>query len=178
MPAFLKQPPPKVAPPINYRSSWPSLLSAPRLRSSTSSISLFSSHPWKRRKSVRKRFELIGVGAGKKFDGKALSPDMRQATQEGMADAWANFNEVLVRVNKGEVTSGDLFDTRVFMKNDYLKRMAAAAIDTYGNTKKEAMYSAFTSIQTVRSSTAVRVTRFVFARAVATGQLILIADDV
>ena len=38
------------------------------------------------------------------------------------------------------MTSGDLFGTREFLKNNYLYRMAAAVLGIYGNSKQEAMY--------------------------------------
>jgi hypothetical protein len=38
------------------------------------------------------------------------------------------------------VTSGDIFGTREYLKNNYLYRMAAAVLGIYGNSKQEAMY--------------------------------------
>jgi hypothetical protein len=43
-------------------------------------------------------------------------------------------------MDTGQVTSGDMFGTRQFLKNNYLYRMAAAAVGIYGNSKEEAMY--------------------------------------
>ena len=43
-------------------------------------------------------------------------------------------------VDAGKVTSGDVFGTREFLKNNYLYRMGAAVIGIYGNSKQEAMY--------------------------------------
>jgi hypothetical protein len=40
----------------------------------------------------------------------------------------------------GKVTSGDVFGTREYLKNDYLYRMGAAVLGIYGNSKLEAMY--------------------------------------
>jgi hypothetical protein len=36
------------------------------------------------------RFAKIGVGAGKTFDASKLSPEMKTAIEQGMADAWAD----------------------------------------------------------------------------------------
>ena len=44
-------------------------------------------------KALMARFAKIGVGAGKSFDANALSPEMKKALQDGMADAWAAFKE-------------------------------------------------------------------------------------
>lgn len=93
--------------------------------------------------ALRARFARAGIAAGQTFDPATLSPEVRQAMQDGMADAWRDFDGMVARVNKGEVTSGDLFGTRAFLKNDYLKRMTAAALGIYGNTKEEAMYPAY-----------------------------------
>ena len=38
------------------------------------------------------RFARIGVGAGKTFDASKLSPEMKTAIEQGMADAWAAFD--------------------------------------------------------------------------------------
>ena len=37
------------------------------------------------------RFARIGIGAGKTFDASKLSPEMKTAIEQGMADAWADF---------------------------------------------------------------------------------------
>jgi len=86
------------------------------------------------------RFAKIGVGAGKTFDASTLSPEMRNAIEQGMADAWADLAALRKRVDAGEVTSGDMFGTRAYLKNNYLYRMAAAVLGIYGNSKEEAMY--------------------------------------
>ena len=86
------------------------------------------------------RFAKIGVGAGKTFDTSTLSPDMKTALEQGIADAWADFANLKKRVDAGEVTSGDVFGTREYLKNNYLYRMAAAVVGIFGNSKLEAMY--------------------------------------
>lgn len=89
------------------------------------------------------RFAKIGIGAGQTFDPSKLSPETKKAIEEGMADAWAEFQGLVGRVNKGEVSSGDVFGTREFLKNNYLNRMGAAVLGIYGNTKEEAIYPAY-----------------------------------
>jgi len=86
------------------------------------------------------RFAKIGVGAGQTFDANKLSPEMKTAVEQGMADAWADLASLKKRIDKGEVTSGDLFGTREYLKNNYLYRMAAAVLGIFGNSKQEAMY--------------------------------------
>lgn len=90
---------------------------------------------------LMKRFNKIGVGAGKTFDAATLSPEVKEAIAQGMADAWkelAQFQKTSIAT--GKVSSGELFGTRTFMKNNYLFRYAAAVLGIYGNSKLEAMY--------------------------------------
>ncbi|MEX2298620.1 MAG: DUF1254 domain-containing protein [Dongiaceae bacterium] len=90
------------------------------------------------------RFAKIGVGAGKTIDVDALSPEMKTAMEQGMADAWADFATLQKqKIDTGEVTTGDLFGTREAQKNNYLYRMAGAVIGIGGNSKEEAMYPVY-----------------------------------
>lgn len=61
-----------------------------------------------------------------------------------MADAWQAYADLKKRVDAKEVTSGDMFGTREFLKNNYAYRMAAAILGIYGNSKQEAMYPLYT----------------------------------
>ena len=84
-------------------------------------------------------------GPGKTIDVSKLSPEMKQALEQGMADAWKEFEDFKsTQVETGKVTSGDMFGTREFLKNNYLYRMAAAILGIYGNSKAEAMYPIYT----------------------------------
>jgi hypothetical protein len=89
---------------------------------------------------LMERFAKIGVGAGKTLDVSKLSPEIKTTIEQGIADAWADFTGLLKQLEAGKVTSGDLFGTREFLKNNYLYRMAAAALGIFGNSKMEAMY--------------------------------------
>ncbi len=89
------------------------------------------------------RFAKIGVGAGQTFDASKLSPETKNAIEGGIGDAWAEFQDLVRRINKGEVSSGDAFGTREYLKNNYLYRMGAAVIGIYGNTKEEAIYPVY-----------------------------------
>jgi hypothetical protein len=86
------------------------------------------------------RFDKINVGGGKTFDPNKLSPEMRTAIEQGIADAWADFGGLVKKFDAGKVTSGDVFGTRAYLKNNYLYRMGAAVMGIYGNSKQEAMY--------------------------------------
>ncbi|MDX1298648.1 MAG: DUF1254 domain-containing protein [Pseudomonas sp.] len=88
---------------------------------------------------LMKRFAKIGVGAGLTFDPAKLSPEIKAAMETGRADAYEAFAGQVKRLNNGTLTSGELFGTREFLKNNYLYRWIAT-IGIYGNTKQEAMY--------------------------------------
>src|SRR5947207_8301748 len=68
---------------------------------------------------------------------------MKAAIEQGMGDAWAAFGGLEKEFAAGKVTSGDVFGTREFLKNNYLYRMAAAVLGIYGNSKLEAMYPVY-----------------------------------
>jgi hypothetical protein len=90
------------------------------------------------------RFARIGVGAGNALDVGALSPDMKTAMEEGIADAWVDFTNLQKeKIDTGEVTAGDVFGTRAYLKNNYLYRMAGAVLGIGGNSKQEAMYPVY-----------------------------------
>ena len=90
------------------------------------------------------RFAKAGIGAGKRFDVAALSPEQRRAVEEGMADAWKDFARYKAEVvDTGKKSSADGFGTREFLANDYLMRMSSAVLGIYGNSKEEANYPAY-----------------------------------
>jgi hypothetical protein len=92
---------------------------------------------------LRERFAKIGIGAGQPLDVSTLSPEVKAAMEQGIADAWVEFQGLQKDVDAGKVASGDLFGTRDYLKNNYLFRMAGAIIGIYGNSKQEAMYPIF-----------------------------------
>lgn len=89
------------------------------------------------------RFAKIGVGPGQIFDPGKLSPELKEAIEQGMADAWADFAGLKKEFDEGKLTSGDVFGTREYLKNNYLYRMGAAVLGIYGNSKLEAMYPTY-----------------------------------
>ena len=89
------------------------------------------------------RFARIGIGAGKTLDAGKLSPEMKTAIDQGIADAWGDFAGLRKLFDEGKVTSGDVFGTREYLKNNYLYRMGAAVMGIYGNSKQEAMYPVY-----------------------------------
>jgi hypothetical protein len=142
--AFLGQQSPKTAPAIDF----PQPLTPVTQKTSLEFFTLLNfylqfcpTHPSE--KALMDRFAKIGVGAGQTFDASKLSPETKQAIEAGMADAWAEFQDLVGRINKGEVTSGDAFGTREYLQNNYLYRLAAAVIGIYGLSKDEAIYPTY-----------------------------------
>jgi hypothetical protein len=139
---FLGTEAPKAVPPI----AWTTPLSAQEERTSLEFFNLLNSAlayapvvPSER--DLRARFASIGIEAGKTFDPDALSQDMQDSIKAGMGDAWAALDSLKKNeLDTGKVTSGDLFGTREYLKNNYLYRMAGAVLGIYGNSKQEAMY--------------------------------------
>ena len=89
------------------------------------------------------RFAKLDIGAGRNFDAAKLSPEVKKAIQDGMADAWQAFAETKKQVDAGRVTAGDFLGTREHLKNNYMYRMLAAVLIIYGNSKQEAMYPVY-----------------------------------
>jgi hypothetical protein len=93
--------------------------------------------------ALMERLAKIGVGAGKKIDVATLTPDMKEALEGGIDDAWAAYRETDKKMATGVLTSADIFGTRAYLKNNYLYRMIAAVDGIYGNSKDEAIYPAY-----------------------------------
>jgi hypothetical protein len=91
-------------------------------------------------KALMARFAKIGVGAGKTFDPSKLSPEVKKAIEQGMADAWVDFANLRKEVQAGKVTSRDMFGNRAELKNNYLYRMGGTIYGIYANSAAEAMY--------------------------------------
>ncbi len=140
--AFLKQPPPPLAPPIDFVKP----LSAQDERTSPKFFEILNFvmkfAPAQAAEEVkRERFAAIGVGPDGSFRADTLTPENRKAVEDGMADAWAAFNEFKKdKVDTGEVTSAQLFGTATDLRGNYLYRMAGAVLGIYGNTAAEAIY--------------------------------------
>ncbi|MEZ0342250.1 DUF1254 domain-containing protein [Mycobacterium sp. pV006] len=93
--------------------------------------------------ALRERFATLGIGPDGDFDADSLTPEIRTAVEAGMADAWTEFDALKKKIDTNEVTSAQLFGTRADLGDNYLHRMAGAALGIYGNTAAEALYPAF-----------------------------------
>jgi hypothetical protein len=142
--AFLGKPAPQAAPAIDFiKALTPETqkTSAEFFNILNFTLQFAPTHPSE--KDLMMRFAKIGVGAEKTFDANSLSPQTRTAIEQGMADAWQELAALQKRLDAKEVTLGDMFGTREYLKNNYLYRMAAAVNGIYGNSKQEAMYPVY-----------------------------------
>ena len=138
---FLGKPAPKAAPAIDFINP----LTPEQQRTSLEFFQVLNfalrfcpTHPSE--KELMTRFARLGIGADKTFDPAKLSPELRKAVEDGMADAWKDFDVLMKRIAAGELDSTDGFGTREDLKNNYLFRMAAAVTGIYGNSAEEAIY--------------------------------------
>jgi hypothetical protein len=139
--AFLGQPAPKAAPAIDFIKP----LTPEAQRTSVEFYNILNfvlqfcpTHPSE--KDLMARLAKIGIGGGKRFDASKLSPEMRTAMEQGMADALAELAALQKQIDEKKVTSGQMFGTREYLKNNYLYRMGAAVNGIYGNSEAEAIY--------------------------------------
>jgi len=139
--AFLGQPAPPPAPAIDFIKP----LTPTEQRASPEFFNILNftlqftpTHPSE--KALMARFARIGVGAGNTFDTDKLSPEVKAAIEQGMADGLNDLAALQKRLDAKEVTLGEMFGTREYLKNNYLYRMSAAVNGIYGNSKQEAMY--------------------------------------
>ncbi|WP_319446248.1 MULTISPECIES: DUF1254 domain-containing protein [unclassified Mycobacterium] len=140
--AFLNQPPPPPAPPIDFVPP----LSRDQEKTSPQFFDILDfalkfAPTVPSEKDLRARFATIGIGPDGSFDADKLSPESRAAIEGGMADAWAELDGLKKdQVDTGKVGSAQFFGTADDLKGNYLYRMAGAAFGIYGNTAAEAIY--------------------------------------
>lgn len=94
---------------------------------------------------LRAKMAKIGVGAGLDFDSNNMSAELKKAIQQGMADAWTEFEEFKkTKIDTGEVTSADILGSRQDIAGRWIYRMGGTVMGIYGNSKQEAMYPLLT----------------------------------
>ncbi|MBM7063024.1 DUF1254 domain-containing protein [Pseudomonas sp. UL073] len=142
--AFLGQPAPAAAPPIDFLEP----LSAYEERSSLAFFEQLNfvlrfcpTHPSEQ--AMLARFARLGIGPGQHFDERTLSAQMRTAIAAGIHDAWQDFDALGQQVARGEVSTTRFLGSRAFLGDNYLYRMRAAVTGLYGNDKEETIYPPF-----------------------------------
>lgn len=136
----LKQEPPAPAPTVNWPKPAPTMSDTPDLFRYLNFMLAFAP-PQEVEKPLLARFSNIGIEAGKPFNVTDLHADQRQALEDGIADAKAEFAAFKkTKVDTHKVTSGDFFGTREHLKDNYLYRYAGANMGIFGNSSEEAAY--------------------------------------
>ncbi len=138
--AFLKQPAPSAAPPINF----------PKINKELAKTGFFDYLAFQlqfapagpEEKAIREKLARLGVEAGKPFAFKALSPEQKAAVVEGMKAGETKVTEAVSNagkdINGWRITDPD--GDRAFFNGDWLKRSVAAQAGIYGNDSAEAPY--------------------------------------
>jgi hypothetical protein len=139
--AFLKQPAPPAAPAINF----------PKIDKELIKTGFFDyldfmlqfAPPMPEEKEIRARLARIGVGPGKTFDFKSLSPEQKAAVVEGMKAGEAKVEQAVAGTGNtingwtlGGLAGGD----SAFFHGDWLRRAATAKAGIYANDPVEATY--------------------------------------
>ncbi len=137
---FLEQPAPPAAPKIDFLPA-----TSDRVRDNLFEYLDFALQlvpPSPESNDVRARLVTIGIGPGKTFAFKDLSPEHKAAALLGLkegdekVDKWLSSG--LENINGWNV--GSFFGDRAFFKGDWLMRAGAAKGGLYGNDAVEAMY--------------------------------------
>ena len=89
------------------------------------------------------RFAKLNIGPGQTFDFDKFSSEMQQAIRDGIKESQADLNKVMQEINSDKISSGDVFGTRDFLKDNYLYRYVGAKLGLYGNSKQDAIYFAY-----------------------------------
>jgi hypothetical protein len=138
--AFLKQPAPPAAPKIDFLPAATAGIKAnffEYLDAALQFVPLDSES-----KDIRAKLASIGVGPGKTFEFKDLSPEHRAAALLGMKEGDDKIDSFLSAgrkdINGWKI--GSLFGDRSFYKGDWLLRAVAAKAGIYGNDAIEATY--------------------------------------
>ena len=99
--------------------------------------------PGPEEKEIRAKLARIGVGPGKTFDFKDLSPEHKAEVGLGMKDGETKVEEYPRSPEQKNINGwkiGSCFGDRAFYNGNWLKRAAGAKGGIYGNDAVEAMY--------------------------------------
>lgn len=145
--------------PLPRPKDWPKPLTAEKQKASIEFFEIldfvlqFCPPPTEEEKKFRARMSsVLGLSGdpAKPFKVSSASPELASALEEGIAKGWESFAKLKAQVDAGKLQSDDCFGTREFLAADALglehavtKRMLAAVVGIYGNTKDEAIYPCY-----------------------------------
>ena len=138
--AFLKQPAPPAAPEIAFLPANTAGIRDNFFQYLDAALLYVPETP--RDLAIRAKLAKIGIGPGKTFAFKDLSPEHRAAIVEGMKAGDAQVDKWLESGNKiiNGWNVGAFFGDEAFFNGDWLMRAGAAKGGLYGNDAVEAMY--------------------------------------
>jgi hypothetical protein len=138
--AFLKQPAPPAAPKIDFLPATSEKVKDNFFEYLDFALQFVPPSP--EAKDVRAKLATIGIGPGKTFEWKDLSPEHRAAFLEGMKAGDEKVTKFLASgmKNINGWSIGSFFGDRAFYNGNWLMRAAAAKGGIYGNDAVEATY--------------------------------------
>jgi hypothetical protein len=138
--AFLKQPAPPAAPKIDFVPATTAGIKANFFEYLDAALQFVPPAP--EEKEVRATLASIGIGPGKTFDFKKLSPEQKDAFMLGMKAGDEKVEKFLASgmKNVNDWNIGSFFGDRAFFSANWLMRAAAAKGGLYGNDAVEATY--------------------------------------
>jgi hypothetical protein len=138
--AFLKQSAPPAAPTINFPNINKELAKTGFFDYLDFSLQFAPAGP--EEKDIREKLARLGIGAGKTFDFKALSPQQKAAVVDGVKAGEEKIKQYLLAgekvINGWKI--GAYFGDRDFFHGNWLLRAAGAQAGIYGNDAIEATY--------------------------------------
>jgi hypothetical protein len=137
---YLNQPAPPAAPAVNFPKINAEMVKTGFFDYLDFALQFAPAGP--EEQDIRAKLARLGIGAGKTFAFKDLSPAQQAQVGLGMKDGEAKIEQYLEsgqkNINGWKV--GSLFGDRAFFNGHWLKRAAAAKAGIYGNDAAEAMY--------------------------------------
>jgi hypothetical protein len=138
--AYLKQPPPPPAPAIDFPKIDNELAKTNFFEYLEFALQFAPAGP--EEKEIREKLARIGIGPGKTFSFKDLSPEHKAEVALGMKEGDRKVDEKVANLGK-DVNGwriGSAFGDRNFFNGNWLLRAAAAKAGIYGNDAVEAVY--------------------------------------
>jgi hypothetical protein len=90
--------------------------------------------------ALKERVARIGVVEAQPFDLAKFPPEIKAAIEQGVADAWADIAATQKKLDAGEITAGDCYGTREYLKNNYINRVTAIVMAGNAQPKEEVIY--------------------------------------
>jgi hypothetical protein len=137
--AFLHQPAPSPAPPVNWRKPADIAASSADIFPIVNFVFQFCP-PNPSESALLARFAKLNIGPDQTFDLSRFSGEIQQAIHDGIEDCASDLDAIMKKINTDQISSGDMFGTRDFLKDNYLYRYAGAKLGLYGNSKQDALY--------------------------------------